>query len=223
MDLSLGDTRLIIDACKTHRVLRNQAAYVLATTFHETAHTMKPITEMGGPKYLKSKPYYPYIGRGYVQLTWEANYSKASDAIGVDFVNDPSLLLQARHAAPILVVGMAEGWFTGKKLGNYITLDKSDFANARRIINGTDKASLIAGYARHYDALLLADEYGVASTARCSAPETGIPASPSVVVVTDTAPTATRSPADAFTSRSVARSGFRAALLVIVLKLFGRK
>jgi hypothetical protein len=180
MDLSLGDTRLIIDACKTHRVLRNQAAYVLATTFHETAHTMKPITEMGGPKYLKSKPYYPYIG-------------------------------------------MAEGWFTGKKLGNYITLDKSDFANARRIINGTDKASLIAGYARHYDALLLADEYGVASTARCSAPETGIPASPSVVVVTDTAPTATRSPADAFTSRSVARSGFRAALLVIVLKLFGRK
>ena len=43
MNLDLGDTRLLIEACKTHGLLRNQAAYVLATAYHETAHTMKPL------------------------------------------------------------------------------------------------------------------------------------------------------------------------------------
>uniref|UniRef100_A0AC34G9W9 Uncharacterized protein n=1 Tax=Panagrolaimus sp. ES5 TaxID=591445 RepID=A0AC34G9W9_9BILA len=56
---------------------------------------------------------------------------------------------------------MQEGWFTGKKLSDYITLQKSDFRNARRIVNLMDKADLIAGYARDYDKLLLAEGYGV--------------------------------------------------------------
>jgi hypothetical protein len=144
-------------------VLRNQCAYVLATAYHESAHTMKPITEMGGLNYLKSKPYYPFIGRGYVQLTWEANYKKAGTRLGVDFVKNPWLLLQAKYAAPILVIGMAEGWFTGKSLSSYITLSKSDFIGARRIINGTDRASLIAGYAQQYNDLLLLEGYGTGS------------------------------------------------------------
>lgn len=161
MDLKLGDTRLIINACKAKGVLRNQCAYVLATAYHETAHTMKPITELGSQKYLKSKKYWPFIGRGYVQITWEANYNKAGAKLGVDFVKNPDLLLQAKYAAPILVIGMLEGWFTGKGLGTYITLSKSDFLGARRIINGTDKAALIAGYAKQYDNLLQAEAYGV--------------------------------------------------------------
>lgn len=161
MDLKLGDTRLIINACKAKGVLRNQCAYVLATAYHETAHTMKPIAELGSQKYLKSKKYWPFIGRGYVQITWEANYKKAGGKLGVDFVKNPDLLLQAKYAAPILVIGMLEGWFTGKGLDTYITLSKSDFLGARRIINGTDKAALIAGYAKQYDNLLQAEAYGV--------------------------------------------------------------
>src|SRR6478609_8125384 len=51
-------------------------AYALATTHHETAFTMQPITEYGSQDYLQGKPYYPYIGRGYVQLTWDENYEK---------------------------------------------------------------------------------------------------------------------------------------------------
>ena len=187
MDLKLGDTRLIIDTCKANGLLRNQAAYVLATAWHETAHTMKPIAEMGSQKYLKSKPYWPFIGRGYVQLTWEANYKKASDELGLPlllsnppksyFVGNPEELLNPKYAAPILVIGMAEGWFTGKKLSTYITLGKSDFQGARRIINGTDKAALIAGYAEKYDDLLKAEGYGEAPTIKPSVAK-DLPAEP---------------------------------------------
>lgn len=163
MNLNLGDTQLIIDECKKQGLLRNEAAYVLATTYHETAHTMKPVREYGGEKYLKSKKYYPYVGMGYVQLTWKENYEKAGKYLSVDFVKNPKLLLEAKYAAPILVIGMKEGWFTGKKLSDYITLQKSDFAGARRIVNGTDRASLIAGYAKEYDKLLKTAGYGEAS------------------------------------------------------------
>ena len=160
MDLKTGDTRLIIDTCKQHGLLRNQAAYVLATAYHETAHTMKPVREMGGEKYLKSKAYYPYVGMGYVQLTWKRNYEKAGKKLGVDFVSNPKLLLEAKYAAPILVIGSKEGWFTGKKLDDYITIYRSDYVGARRIINGTDRATLIANHALAYDKLLKADGYG---------------------------------------------------------------
>lgn len=161
MNLQTGDTRLLIDACRKYGVLRNQAAYVLATAFHETAHTVKPIREKGGETYLRSKKYYPYVGMGYVQLTWLENYQKASKKLGVDFVANPKLLLDPKHAAPILVVGMLEGWFTGKKLSDYITINLSDFRAARRIVNGMDRSDLIAGYAKTYDALLKAEGYGV--------------------------------------------------------------
>lgn len=160
VDLVKGDTRLIIGVCRKHGLLRNQAAYTLATAFWESARTMKPVREYGGEKYLKSKPYYPFVGMGYVQLTWEANYRKASQILGVDFIGNPKLLLEPGYAAEILVRGMAGGWFTGKKLSDYITLSRSDFVNARRIVNGTDKAKEIADLAKQYDALLKADGYG---------------------------------------------------------------
>jgi len=159
MDLSKGDTRLIINVCAANDLLRNQCAYVLAT-FHETAHTMKPVREYGGETYLKKKKYYPFVGMGYVQLTWRANYEKASRKLGVDFVTNPKLLLKAEYAAKILVVGMLEGWFTGRKLADYITLYKSDFIGARRMINGTDRARDIAAIAEQYDKLLKAEGYG---------------------------------------------------------------
>jgi predicted chitinase len=160
VNLRQGDTRLIIDTCKAHRLLRNQCAYVLATSWHETGARMVPVREMGGEAYLKARPYYPYVGMGYVQLTWLENYKKARAKLGVDFVANPRLLLVPRNAARILVAGMAEGWFTGKKLSDYLTLRHSDFTGARRIVNGADKANLIAGYARTYDRLLREEGYG---------------------------------------------------------------
>ncbi|TGQ19341.1 hypothetical protein [Mesorhizobium sp. M00.F.Ca.ET.217.01.1.1] len=160
MNLDFGCTRLILAKCFAEGLLRNQAAYVLATTWHESGHTMRPVREMGGETYLRSKTYYPYVGMGFVQLTWKRNYEFASKKLGVDFVANPRLLLDPEHAGNIIVRGMEQGWFTGKKLADYITLQASNFEGARRIINGTDRAALIAGYAAQYDADLKAIGYG---------------------------------------------------------------
>jgi hypothetical protein len=176
MNLRLGDTRLIVETCRKHGLLRNQAAYVLATALHETAGTMKPIRERGGEAYLRSKPYYPHVGMGYVQLTWKANYLKATQKLGIDFVNNPKKLLVPKHAAAILVIGMAEGWFTGKKLSDYITLKRSDFVGARRIVNGSDKSVTIATHATAYDALLRAEGYGAGKVPPKPKPEPVKPA-----------------------------------------------
>ena len=139
--------------------LINEAAYMLATAYHETAHTMQPIEEYGkgrGRDYgkrlkMSRKPYSDtlplYYGRGYVQLTWYENYEKAGKKVGVDLLNEPGWALSAPIAAKIMREGMIEGWFTGKKLNDYVGLRTADYVSARRIINGMDKAQLIAGYA----------------------------------------------------------------------------
>lgn len=163
VNLTTGDTRLIINTCKKHGLLRNQAAYVLATAKWETAHTMKPVVEA----YWKSEAwrrknlrYYPWHGRGFVQLTWQENYQKAAKKLGKPLDQKPELALEPAIAAEVLVRGMMEGWFTGKGLMSYITLRRSDFINARRIVNGTDKAREIAAIAKEYDVALKAEGYG---------------------------------------------------------------
>ena len=139
--------------------LINEAAYMLATAYHETAHTMQPIEEYGkgrGRDYgkrlkMSRKPYSDtlpiYYGRGYVQLTWYENYDKAGRLLRLDLLRQPELALQADVAAKIMREGMFDGWFTGKKLGEYVGLRTADYVSARRIINGMDKAQFIAGYA----------------------------------------------------------------------------
>ncbi len=143
-----------------------EMAYMLATSFHETAETMLPIEEYGkgrGKRYgqnidMDGSRYkglsHIYYGRGYVQLTWLTNYKKAGDKICVDLVNHPELALNPSYAAQVMIVGMREGWFTGKKLSDYIKAGRADYVGARRIINGTDKAQLIAGYANQFEAAL---------------------------------------------------------------------
>ena len=141
-------------------------AYMLATAYHETAATMLPIEEFGkgrGRKYgqnididgsrYKSLPHV-YYGRGYVQLTWLTNYKRAGDKICVDLVNHPELALNPSYAAQVMIVGMREGWFTGKKLSDYLKAGKADYVGARRIINVTDDARLIAGYAETFEKAL---------------------------------------------------------------------
>ncbi|MFC3171140.1 hypothetical protein ACFOGQ_06350 [Acinetobacter vivianii] len=134
-----------------------QAAYILATAWHETAKTMQPVIEYGS-EYLKSKQYYPYIGYGYVQLTWLSNYKRMGDYLKIDLVKNPKLALQADIAARVMIVGMKKGMFTGKRLSDYINQHKKDYVGARYIVNGTDKAELIAGYAEIFEKALEASE-----------------------------------------------------------------
>lgn len=88
-----------------------------------------------------------YYGRSFVQLTWYDNYVTMSDKIGVDLVTDPDEAMSPEIAAKIIVVGMMQGLFTGVGLSKYFNDTTNDPENARRTVNGKDRALLIAGYA----------------------------------------------------------------------------
>lgn len=165
--MSLGYTRDLIDESKRQGLLRNQCAYVLSTSFLETAGTMRPVVEaywLSETWRKKNLRYYPWYGRGFVQLTWEANYILAAKKLGIPFDKNPALALDPVNAVKVAVTGMREGWFAGDKAGRhtlarYITLQRSDFVGARWIINGTDRAAEIAAIAVRYDAALKAEGY----------------------------------------------------------------
>lgn len=147
-------------------------AYAFATAWHEAR--LRPIHELGGPNYLKKYDTGPlakalgntpeadgdgilYAGRGLVQLTGRTNYANAGKMLGIDLLANPDLALNPSNAARILVWGMEGGKFTGKGLADYLpgwrgTL--TQFKNARRIINGTDRDDDIAALANAFqDAL----------------------------------------------------------------------
>lgn len=148
-------------------------AYMLATTFHETATTMQPVRERGGEVYLRSKKYYPWVGEGLVQVTWEANHRKFG-------ATKPGQLMTWPIALRALFDGMTKGMFTGKKLADYFSASVDDPINARRIVNGTDKAKLIAGYHRNFlDAIKAAQEAQPADVKPEDAKPDDVPASKS--------------------------------------------
>jgi hypothetical protein len=67
---------------------------------------------------------------------------------------EPALALRPDVAYRIMSLGMRQGVFTGKKLGDYIHGAKADYVNARRIINGLDRAQKIASYATRLEKIL---------------------------------------------------------------------
>jgi putative chitinase len=144
-------------------------AYILATAWHETGPASSPLhmtprREIWGPttaqkKYEGRKDIgntragdgKKYMGRGYVQITGRTNYANASDLVGQDLVNNPDLALMPEIASKIIVDGMVNGWFTGRKMADY-----TSYKDMRRVVNGTDKAELIAGYADQFEAAIKA-------------------------------------------------------------------
>jgi predicted chitinase len=136
--------------------LKTQIAYVLATTDHETNHTFKPVTEaywLKDPDAYHKKHharYYPYYGRGYVQLTWDYNYEKYSKLVCKDLLAHPELALEPDIGLFVLVHGFKTGAFTGRKISDYINVHVTDFVKARYCINGQDKAQKIAKLAQHH-------------------------------------------------------------------------
>lgn len=161
----------------SERLPIEQRAYLLSTAKHETAHTMQPVRETlastdasaiarldsawrKGQLTWVSKPYWrpdsqgkAWFGRGYVQLTHKENYARAGKVLGIDLVANPNLAMLPEIAAQILVRGCVEGWFTGRKLSDYLP---GDYLNARRVVNGTDRAADIARIARDFEAALRA-------------------------------------------------------------------
>jgi predicted chitinase len=130
-----------------------QIAYVLATVEWETNRTFMPVKEaywLSEDWRRQNLRYYPYYGRGFVQLTLEENYRQYSQIVGLDLVGNPDKALEPEIALFILVHGFRTGAFTGKKITNYINEDGYNFVQARRCINGLDKAEEIAALAKNY-------------------------------------------------------------------------
>ncbi|CAN7625087.1 hypothetical protein [Aminobacter sp. LjRoot7] len=165
----VSGTEMVLGEAQRRGTPLRHLAYILATDYHETAHTMQPVREMGGEKYLRSKRYYPWVGEGLVQVTWEENHRKFG-------ATAPGQMMTWPIALRAIFDGMTKGMFTGKKLADYISGEKCDYVGARRIVNGTDRADDIARYAETFEGALRASNYlGVAPQPRPTIPEVTTP------------------------------------------------
>jgi putative chitinase len=149
------------------------AAYGLATAWHETAQRMQPVREgldVSDAWRRKNLRYYPWYGRGYPQTTWEENYRKADEKLGLGgtLIANPDRMLEPEIAADTMVRGMEEGWFSKDKQGprslpRYLPRDRKatreEFRLSRPIINIMDKAAKIAGEAEAIQTALEAGGY----------------------------------------------------------------
>jgi predicted chitinase len=151
---------------------QRQLAYVFGTVYHEAGRAMVPVregfsssnesaiaavTSMFNRHIIKTNYALPdpvtgqsYYGRGFVQITWKANYAAFEKLLNIPLVTNPDLALQTTTSAEIAVIGMMNGVFTGKKLSDYFNATITDWTNARKIINGLDRTAIIAGYAQNF-------------------------------------------------------------------------
>jgi len=151
---------------------RRWLAYILATAFHETAYTMQPVRETlatsdsraveiletafasGRLSWVKTPYWRPdedgksWLGRGLVQLTHRRNYEAMSEVTGIDLVAEPDRAMEMTPAVTILIEGMLRGSFAGHRLSDHLNEEREDWVNARRIVNGTDRAEKLAEYGR---------------------------------------------------------------------------
>jgi predicted chitinase len=151
--------------------------YILGGVYHEVGKRMVPVregfatTDAGARAVvaklfkagkisrnyaLPNKAGVSFYGRGRIQTTWEENYRKLERRFGYPFTKNPDLLLDSVVDARVTLYGHVEGLWTGKKLSDYFNDRTSDWKNARRIVNGTDRADLIAGYGKAFHEALVA-------------------------------------------------------------------
>lgn len=125
-----------------------------------------------------------FYGRSFPQITGRANYTKFEALLGVPLVKNPDLALKKEIGAAILLHGMYRGLFTGRKLGDYFdgkpvgeVEAKRRRVEARRIINGTDKAETFARVAAAFGMALKAATagQGAISTAAAAVSPVSLP------------------------------------------------
>ena len=81
------------------------------------------------PKGLSELLYKGMHGRGLLQLTWRRNYERASEALGYDYVGNPALVAEPKHAA------LTAAWYWHDAKCNE-PADKGDMAEVTRRVNG---------------------------------------------------------------------------------------
>lgn len=220
-----------------------ELAYDLGTSYHETAHTMQPITERGRRSYFnKYEPGtrlgrvlgntqpgdgYRFRGEGDVQNTGRRNARVSSRRLNevfglkIDFEKNPSLRGDPFWSAHCLFLGNREGWWTGKDIDDFIDgIDESDaedlreYRNARRIVNGTDKANAIARYALAFERALKAGGYNGQTVSQK-------PVEPPEPVPPPMQPEQSETPSQ--TAPEPAESGFFHAIVKVLAAMFARK
>ena len=146
----------ILNECTRQAVeLDTQVAYILATADHECG--FRPVREgqFGGSaaqlseSFRRTLSYYPYYGRGYVQLTHKKNYRSYGARLRIDLENDPDLVLQPNVALYVIVHGMMNGSF-GTPLTRFVNDLQTDFLHARKSVNDMDVAEHIAHLANRW-------------------------------------------------------------------------
>lgn len=185
-----GLTAILAEA-ERRKTPRQHLAYMLATAFHETGGKMQPVREnlnytsaarikqtwptrfptvqsaqpyVRQPQKLANKVYggrlgntgpndgWTYRGDGLPQLTGKANFLKFGIEPGMDLAT----------AVRVMFDGMTRGMFTGRRLDQYFGKGHEDPVGARAVVNGSDKAKLIAGYYRNFlDAIAAAEDVRV--------------------------------------------------------------
>lgn len=150
---------IILQECKASGVtIRGQIAYILATAQHESHLGGLMVELASGIQYEGRRDLgntergdgQRFKGRGFVQITGRRNYTHWKNKLGLDLVSHPEKTADPTVAAKILVEGMRDGSFTNFRLGNFISARNRDFVNARKIINGTDRARVIAAIAEDF-------------------------------------------------------------------------
>jgi hypothetical protein len=134
-------------------------AYYLATAKWETNGTIQPVREaywLSEDWRRRNLRYYPFYGRGYVQLTWQNNYRRESqpDRTGIDLVTNPDVAMRPDIAAQVLFVGMEHGDFGGGGIAHYFSDQNEDPLHARQLVNAMDRAEQIAALYSDFKAAL---------------------------------------------------------------------
>jgi len=105
---------------------------VIGTVAIETASTFKPVREAfwEDEDYRRTRlRYYPWYGRGYVQLTWEGNYAEYGPLCNVDLTGDPDGAMNPDTAAKVI----AE-YFVQRQVAN--AAENNNWPEVRRLVQG---------------------------------------------------------------------------------------
>jgi len=79
--------------------------------------------------YKRQRQYYPYIGRGFIQITWKENYKRFGDLVGVNLVAFPTEACNPEVAAQVL----AE-FFVHRRVDQ--AAEDQDWQRVRKLVNG---------------------------------------------------------------------------------------
>lgn len=219
---------LILDTLYDRKVSLKHAAYIFATAHHETGR-FEYLREIWGPtetqlRYEGRKDLgntkrgdgKRFMGRGYVHVTGRANYSYWSKRLGVDLIGSPERASEPDIAAKIMVDGMLEGTFTTHKLSDF-----SSYKAMRRVVNGTDKASTIAGYAVDYEDALRRSNYGLTWASPITPPPAPAPVPEAPVAPPEPKPAGPKKSSPGYNPTTKPERSIWESIVEFLMKLFG--